>query len=66
MGMTKRLLKPKEVDLLLRYPAGHSVKLAKARLLPFIRLPDGQIRFEEKDIEQLLDTAKQQGGHCGN
>lgn len=63
MGMTKRLLKPKEVDLLLRYPAGRSMKLAKAGLLPFIRLPDGEIRFDEKDVEQLLDTAKQQGGN---
>jgi len=60
--MTKQLLKPNEVDLLLRYSAGRSKKLAKAGLLPFIRLPDGEIRFDEKDIERLLGTTNQRGG----
>lgn len=59
--VAKQLLKPNEVDSILRYPAGRSTKLVKAGLLPFIRLPDGQIRFDERDIEQLLE--KQQGGH---
>ncbi len=45
----------------MRYPAGRSAKLAKAGLLPFIRLPDGEIRFDENDIERILDRAKQQG-----
>ena len=59
--MKEQLLKPNEVDFRLRYPAGRSIKLAKAGLLPFIRLPGGQIRFDEKDIERLLNTSNKQG-----
>lgn len=48
------LLKPAEVDLLLRYPAGRSLKLARAGRLPHIVLPDGSIRFDEAKIEAFL------------
>ena len=57
--MEIRLLKPREVDLLLRYPAGRSLRLAKAGRIPCIHLPDGEIRFDEAEIEQLL---KSKGG----
>lgn len=48
------LLKPREVDLLFRYPAGRSLRLAKAGLLSYISLPDGEIRFSEVEIQRLL------------
>jgi len=54
------LLKPAEVDLLLRYPIGRALKLAKAKCLPHIVLPDGEIRFDEAEIEALL-TQHHQG-----
>jgi hypothetical protein len=48
------LLTPREVDRLLRYPRGRSLRLAKAGRLPCIRLPDGQIRFEETELKAAL------------
>ena len=51
------LLMPREVDRLLRYPRGRSVRLAKSNKLPHIRLPDGEIRFIESEIEKLLTRA---------
>jgi predicted site-specific integrase-resolvase len=55
MGMDKKLLKPNEVDLLLRYPLGRTAKLAKAGRIPFICLPDGAIRVDEAEIERILN-----------
>jgi len=52
--MNVTLLKPSEVDLLFRYPAGRSLKLAKAGRIPHIILPDGEVRFDEAEIESLL------------
>ena len=52
--MDKILLKPREVDVLLRYPAGRSLRLAKRGLLPCIQLPDGEIRFDETEIDRIL------------
>ena len=52
--METRLLRPGEVDFFLRYPSGRSLRLAKAGRIPFIRLPDGEIRFEESAIRRLL------------
>ena len=56
-----RLLKPTEVDELLGYGPGRTLKLAKAGLIPFIELPDGQVRFDKKDLEQFLEAARQSG-----
>ena len=52
------LLKPQEVDLLLRYPFGRTLRLAKAKQIPCIRLPDGEIRFDKDEIEKLLKEGK--------
>ncbi len=57
--MTTVLLKPVDVDLLLRYPIGRSLKLAKRGKLPHIVLPDGEIRFRETDIEQIVTSPAQ-------
>jgi hypothetical protein len=51
--MTIELLKPKEVDLLLRYPSGRSQRLARQGKIPHVLLPDGEIRFRQSDIERL-------------
>jgi len=56
--MDVHLLKPREVDLMLRYPAGRTLRLAKAGLLPCVQLPDGEIRFDESQIEELLKPKK--------
>ena len=48
------LLMPREVDRLFRYPRGRSLRLAKAAQLPFIRLPDGEIRFDQEQINRVL------------
>jgi hypothetical protein len=53
----KTLLHPHEVDRLLRYPRGRAARLARAGRIPFIRLPDGEIRFDQIEIERLLASA---------
>jgi hypothetical protein len=53
----KTLLHPHEVDRLFRYPRGRAVRLAKVGRIAFIRLPDGKIRFDQSEIEQLLASA---------
>lgn len=52
------LLKPGEVDILLRYPRGRSLRLARKGLLPYVRLPDGSVRFDEREIQALLTSAR--------
>jgi hypothetical protein len=56
------LLKPTEVDRLLRYPRGRSKRLALAGKLPHIALPDGEIRFVEAEIEKLLTAGTTTSG----
>lgn len=57
-GMSKTLLMPREVDRILRYPRGRSLKLAKAGRLAFIRLPDGEIRFDQSVIEKITTSVE--------
>lgn len=52
----RTLLVAREVDRLLRYPRGRSAKLAKAGKLPHIKLPDGELRFDQSEIDKLLTT----------
>ena len=52
-----KLLTPYEVDRLLRYPRGRAVRLARAGRILFLRLPDGEIRFEQGEIEKLIAPA---------
>lgn len=55
----KSLLTPREVDRTLRYPRGRAKRLAEIGKLPHIRLPDGEIRFDENDISRLLVSVTQ-------
>ena len=57
----KILLKPNEVDLIFRYPLGRSKRLARAGKIPYIALPDGELRFDRKVIDELL--TRQQGAN---
>ena len=50
----RNLLTPREVDRLLRYPRGRSLRLAKAGRVSCIRLPDGEVRFDQSEIEKML------------
>jgi len=54
----KTLLVPREVDRLLRYPRGRAARLAKAGQIPFIELPDGEIRFDEEVVKRLMEGAR--------
>jgi hypothetical protein len=49
---------PREFDRLLRYPRGRSIRLARAGHLLYIRLPDGEIRFNEAEIERLVCSSR--------
>lgn len=57
--MDDALLKPSDVDRLFRYSTGRAARLARRGLLPYLTLPDGEIRFRQRDIEQIIegDTA---------
>jgi predicted site-specific integrase-resolvase len=59
--MNSQLLTPREVDVLLRYPAGRTLRLAKAGRIPFIRLPDGEIRIDEAELKKVLDAGTHEG-----
>ena len=59
--MDTKLLTPREVDQVLRYSHGRTLRLAKAGHIPFIRLPDGEIRFDEAEIEKLLTAGISKG-----
>lgn len=50
----KTLLMPAQVDRILRYPRGRSARLARQGRLPHILLPDGEIRFDQAEIDKLL------------
>jgi hypothetical protein len=53
----RTLLTPRDVDRLFRYPSGRAARLARAGRIPFIRLPDGEIRFDQAEIERLISSA---------
>ena len=59
--MIVNLLTPREVDHILRYPAGRTLRLAMEGRLPHLLLPDGQVRFREADIQQLLEPRPAEG-----
>ncbi len=54
--MMKALLTPRDVDAILRYPNGRAARLARAGLIPSIRLPDGEIRFNPEVVERLASA----------
>lgn len=60
-----KLLTPKDVDAILRYPSGRATRLARAGKLPHIMLPDGEIRFDERMILRLMggDENELEVGH---
>ena len=68
---TAKLITPAELDRVLRYPRGRSVRLARKGLIPAITLPDGELRFSDSTLTALLrDTppiefSAEQGGEDG-
>lgn len=60
------LLTPREVDQLLRYPRGRSVKLAKAGNLPAVFLPNDEIRFQSGVIDEWISERSRPGEEVGN
>jgi len=65
MNKNIKLLRPEKVDLLFKYPSGRTKRLAKAGKIPFIKLPDGEIRFDERVISRLISPERKSvlGGH---
>lgn len=52
--MNAKLIKPREMDAVLRYPAGRSARLARAGKIPHVELPDGEIRFDPDIVTAWL------------
>lgn len=61
--MMKTLLMPIEVDRIFRYRPGRAERLARKGRLPHIVLPDGEIRFDEAEIEMILQQPHLRKGH---
>jgi hypothetical protein len=45
---------PSEVDARMGWKPGRAERLARQRRLPHILLPDGEIRFDWRDLEPLI------------
>jgi len=43
-----------DVDQRLGWPLGRAERLARRRLLPYVLLPDGSVRFDWAQIESLV------------
>jgi len=56
--MELKLLTPTDVDLMLAYPEGRTLKLARKHLIPHIRLPDGEIRLEQSAINRIVEQGR--------
>lgn len=46
---------PEDIDRRLSWPLGRAERLARRGDLPYVRLPDGSIRFEWEPIEALVE-----------
>jgi len=57
------LLKAGEVDVLLRYPAGRTLRLIKKGQIRCIILPDGEVRIPESVIRKILSGSGQKDEH---
>ena len=55
------LLTPAELEALLRYPRGRVTKLAREGLLPYLSLPDGELRFDWAVIERMINGRSASG-----
>lgn len=55
MSTKTRLLRGGDLDTMLRYPPGRSERLARKGQIPFLQLPDGQIRFDPDAITVWLN-----------
>lgn len=63
---------PEELDRRMGWKPGRAERLAKQRRLPYVLLPDGEIRFDWSEIEPLIvrvqaatDASKTEGSHAG-
>ena len=54
----QNIMKPVEVDLTLRWPAGKTERLAKQGKIPHLVLLDGAIRFSPEDVDKILADAR--------
>ncbi len=57
------LLKPREVDAILRYPSGRTVRLIQEGLLPHVILPDGEMRIRKDTMDALLTNCTKGAEH---
>jgi hypothetical protein len=54
LASVNELLTDNDVDRLLRFPRGRSLRLARKGLIPHVELPDRSIRFERVAIDAWL------------
>jgi hypothetical protein len=51
------LLRPREVDALLRYSSGRTRRLALKGLIAHIILPDGEMRIRKDTVDAILNPS---------
>lgn len=64
------LITNRELEQVLRYPRGRCLRLARANLIPHVKLPDGEIRFDvdavsvavHVNVRALLEAEAQRPG----
>ena len=61
--MDDRLLKPIEVDILFRYPTGRTMRLVRQGKIPFVRLPDGEVRIRESFVRDFVESQSKEPGN---
>ena len=49
------LLFPEQIDELFQWPLGRASRLARRGKLSHIRLPNGEIRFDEDEVSSLIE-----------
>jgi predicted site-specific integrase-resolvase len=59
--MGKVLLTTKEISWFLRISTTTIDKCRKRGLIPYIKLPNGEVRFEQKKIMQWIDKKSMPG-----
>jgi hypothetical protein len=59
MDTTRRLLTDTDAADILQMPAARLARFAKANKVPYVRLPDGEIRFDPDDLREWVETLKQ-------
>ncbi len=63
--LLSRLLTPGDVAKLLRTTSTRVIRLARAKVIPCVEMPGGELLFSQDDLSRWIDSRKSKpgGGH---